>query len=70
MFNAIEAYEQSGIRAARAMNDRDTARHTEERHYFNRMLAYEKGEDRTAARLAFDAGYKSARQVPKVEYFR
>lgn len=70
MLNSLEVYKESGIRAAKAHNDRDHARYREENLYFGRMYALEKPEDKPLARQAYEEGYKSARRVPPVQYFR
>lgn len=70
MLNSLESYRESGIRAAKALNDEDWPRYSEENRHYGKMRSMEKTQDLMLARQAYDEGYKSARRVPPVRYFR
>lgn len=70
MLNTLEFYFDIGKKVAVARNERDEARAMFEMDYLRRALGVEKREDKPAARVAYDAGFKEYRNVPRVEYFK
>lgn len=69
MVNSVEAYVDSGKRAAKAMNDRDMSRYDFENGWFRRAKALESDEGKLLAQRAYDEGYTYARVVPPVDRF-
>lgn len=69
MVNSVEAYVESGKRAAKAMNDRDMSRYDFENGWFRRAKALESDEGKLLAQESYNEGYTYARVVPAVDRF-
>ncbi|MDO9178178.1 MAG: hypothetical protein Q7U16_07605 [Agitococcus sp.] len=65
MFNTLETYAQTGKAAAEAMNKKDAGLYDHHKRWLSKALALENGEDKKAARAAYDAGYTQHRHVPR-----
>lgn len=68
MLNNIESFTESGKRAAQAMNQKDLCRYHFEKTWANRAIDMEKGDDRVAAKQAYEKAFTANRVVPSPCY--
>lgn len=61
MLNNLDLYRDCGTRCAIARNQKDESRALFESQHMRSMAALERGDDKAAARAAFDDAYKAAR---------
>lgn len=57
MINSIESYVDSGARAGKAARHQDWGLVNHEKHWYNRAIALEQGEDRLNAINAWSKAY-------------